>query len=144
MKYTGIGLCLAGLLALLPAISQAQSSGSVDILIAAMESNDPGYEGLYKYTITGNWDLGDGGAISYILFSLGDECPCLCDTALSTIVFPNPGGTATGETIRGRECQARFAGFIECGGLLETDDVVAKYESVGSSCEARGEGMGSW
>jgi hypothetical protein len=68
------------------------------------------------------------------MFSLGAECPCLCDSSLSTVSFPTIAGTSTGENNHGDPCEARYRGFLECRGPLETDDVVVKYEVLGESC----------
>jgi hypothetical protein len=144
MKHLGKGLVVAGLIALLPVTVSAQNCTLVDIEVSAELSTDPGYEGMYKYTMTGSWELDGVGAISYVLFSLGAECPCLCDSLVDMVYFENTAGTSTGETTRGDACEARYNGFIECDGLLETDDVALKYEVLGNMCDPKEAGTGTW
>ena len=144
MKYLGKGLVVIGLFALLPVTVSAQNCDSIEIEVTAEVSMDPGYEGLYKYTISGDWDVDGVGAVSYVLFSLGAECPCLCDSSISMVYFPNTAGTSTGEDQRGNPCEARYDGAIECHGLLETSDIVLKYEVFGSMCDPAETGTGTW
>ncbi len=145
MKYVGRGLVVIGLFALLPITVSAQNCVSIDIGVTAELSVDPGYEGLYKYTISGSWDYGDVPyAVSYLMFSLGTECPCLCDSSISIVSFPTIAGTSTGEDNHGDPCEARYRGMIECSGLLETDDVVVKYEVLGEFCLPVNTGTGTW
>ncbi len=144
MKHLAKGLAIAGLLALLPVTISAQDCDLIGIEVSAELSTDPGYEGMYKYTISGNWEYSGIGAVSYFMFSLGAECPCLCDSTISVVDFPNFAGTSTGENNRGEPCEARYNGFVECSGLLETDDVVLKYEVVGEMCLPVDTGSGTW
>lgn len=144
MKHLGKGLAVIGLIVLLPVTLSAQNCEAIDITVTAAVSTDPGYEGLYKYTISGSWEVSGIGAVSYFLFSLGPECPCLCDSSISSVQFPNTAGTSTGENIRENPCEARFNGFVECSGLLETDDSVLKYEVLGASCYPVETGTGTW
>ena len=144
MKHLGRGLAVIGMIALLPVTVSAQQCESIEIEVTAEVSIDPGYEGLYKYTISGDWEYVGVGAVSYFLFSLGAECPCLCDSSISMVYFPNPAGTSTGEDNHGDPCEARYTGAIECSGLLETDDVALKYEVLGSMCDPMEIGTGTW
>jgi hypothetical protein len=144
MKHLGKGLVVIGIIALLPVTISAQNCESIEIEVTAEVSTDPGYEGLYKYTISGNWEVSGVDAVSYVMFSLGAECPCLCDSNISTVYFPNTAGTSTGEDHKGGPCEARYTGFIECSGLLETDDIVLKYEVLGASCDPMEIGTGTW
>ena len=144
MKHLWRGLVVAGLIALLPVTISAQNCDLIEIGVTAEVSVDPGYEGMYKYTISGNWDVDGVGAVSYFLFSLGVECPCLCDSSASMVYFPNTAGTSTGENNKGGACEVRYNGFIECTGLVETDDIVLKYEVFGASCDPMETGTGTW
>jgi hypothetical protein len=144
MKHLGKGLAVIGIIALLPVTLSAQNCDLVEIEVTATLSMDSGYEGLYKYTISGNWEVDGVGAVSHFLFSLGAECPCLCDSSIGMVYFPNTAGTSTGENNKGEACEARYNGFVECSGLLETDDVVLKYEVLGASCDPVETGSGTW
>ena len=144
MKHLGRGLVVAGLIALLPVTISAQNCDLVEIEVTAEVSVDPGYEGMYKYTISGNWEVSGVGAVSYILFSLGVECPCLCDDGMGGAYFTNTAGTSTGENNKGGACEARYNGFIECNGLQETDDIVLKFEVFGANCDPVETGTGTW
>ena len=144
MKHLGRGLVVAGLIALLPVTVSAQNCTLIEIEVTAEVSVDPGYEDMYKYTFSGSWEVEGAGAVSYMMFSLGAECPCLCDSTIGMVSFPNTAGTSTGENNRGGACEARYNGFVECDGLLETDDIVLKYEVLGASCDPVQTGTGTW
>jgi hypothetical protein len=144
MKHLGKGLVVAGLIALLPVTVSAQNCDLIEIEVTAEVSVDPGYEGMYEYTISGNWEVSGAGAVSCVMFSLGAECPCLCDSTSGIVSFPNPGGTSTGENNRGNPCEARYNGFVQCSGLLETEDIVLKYEVFGANCDPVQTGTGTW
>ena len=144
MKNLGKGLVVIGILALLPVNLSAQNCDLIEIEVTAELSVDPGYEGMYKYTISGNWEVDGVDAVSYILYSLGAECPCLCDSSIGMVEFPNTAGTSTGENNRGDACEARYNGFVECSGLLETDDIVLMYEVFGAGCDPVEIGSGTW
>ena len=144
MKQLGKGLAVIGIIALLPVTLSAQNCTSIGIEVTAEVSVDPGYEGMYKYTFSGTWEVEGVDAVSYIMFSLGAECPCLCDSSIGMVEFPNTAGTSTGEDNKGGPCEARYNGFVECDGLLETDDIVFKYEVFGAMCDPMETGSGTW
>ncbi len=147
MKQLFKGLFVIGIAALLPVTVSAQNCDLIDIEVTAEVSTDPGYEGLYKYTVSGNWEVSgneEGQAISHIDFLLGFECPCLCDSSTSEIFFPNPAGTSTGENDRGTACEVRYNGMVACGGLPETGYDVLKYEILGAKCTPLVAGSGTW
>ena len=144
MKHLWRGLGVAGLIALLPVTVSAENCVLIDIEVTAEVSMDPGYEGMYKYTISGNWEVDGVGGVSHVLFSLGAECPCFCDSSISMVYFPTTAGTSTGENNKGDVCEARYNGFIECSGLLETDDIVLKYEVSTANCDPKEIGTGTW
>ena len=82
--------CLS--LASVPVGAQVQCD-SLSMTVTATFPNDPGFEGLWKYTLTGSWDLGLGApALSHINIAPGlGACDCICEEGL--IVFDAPAGT---------------------------------------------------
>ena len=149
MRYLVMASLLIAALVLLPVNISAQVCDSLSLEVTAEISTDPNYEGLYKYTISGYWEATgpeEGGTLSFIMFSLGAECPCLCDSSYSEIYFPNPAGTATGINDHTEApCEAQLTGFLQCGGMedITTDDAV-KYEVNGESCVLKQYGTGEW
>ena len=130
--------------------SFAQSCDSLSFDVSAAPSSDPGFEGMYKYTITGYWEgsgVEQGWGLSYLLFSLGATCPCVCDSTSEVISFPDPGGTSTGvdNTTEG-PCEVEYLGFLECNVREDiTTDVVVKFEVPDNvSCEPIHSGTGTW
>ena len=130
--------------------ASAQICDSLLFEVSAELSNDPGFEGMYKYTISGYWEVSgpeEGGGLSYIIFSLGNECPCLCDSLMDEISFPDPAGTSTGfDGDTDEECDVVYLGFLECNGLEDiTTDVVVKFEVPDNqTCEPVQSGTGTW
>ncbi len=134
------------ILALTSAGIQAQACDEVSVDVTVEISTDAGFEGLYKYVFSAVWETSspeEGDALSYILFSLGVECPCLCDSSAASIVFPDPAGTSTSDV---EGCEAVFDGFIECNGHEDiTDNAVVKFEVRDTSpCEPVSYGSGTW
>jgi hypothetical protein len=118
----------------------------VSIDVTAELSTDPGFEDMYKYTFSGVWETSspeEGDALSYIMLSLGIECPCLCDSTADVVVFPDPAGTSTGDV---EGCEVPYDGFVECLGHEDiTDDAVVKFEVTDTGlCEALSYGSGTW
>jgi hypothetical protein len=130
--------------------SSAQTCDSLSFGVSAVLSNDAGFEGMYKYTISGYWEVSgveEGGGLSNLLFSLGASCPCLCDSTSQVISFPDPAGTSTGVDNNTEEpCELGYLGFIECNGLEDiTTDVVVKFEVPDNvPCEPIQSGTGTW
>src|SRR5262245_50379466 len=50
-----------------PASAQVSDCVSVSMTVSAAHSVDPGFEGLWKYTITGTWNVGQH-ALSHVDF----------------------------------------------------------------------------
>ncbi|MDD3641957.1 MAG: hypothetical protein PHQ19_00615 [Candidatus Krumholzibacteria bacterium] len=136
-------------LLLLPAALSAQSCDALEFTVSAEPSTDPGFEGWYKYTVSGYWAVSgveEGGGLSNFLFSLGMECPCLCDPDYDAeIGFPAPAGTSTGEYDDAPCDNVEYIGEAECGGYedITTDDVI-KFEVLAGECEPVDSGTGTW
>lgn len=120
---------------------------SVSMTVTASPSNDPGFEGLWKYTLSGSWDVGQR-ALSHmdILLMLGD-CPNLCDPGL--VVFGSPAGLSTGEDSLGVACALEYTGSYLCEGDPSIPpnlrEPAAKFEPVnGEGCSSMTEGSGTW
>src|SRR5688500_8702367 len=90
----GIGLALVAACCSTPAM--AEDCVEVSMTVTAEPSNDPGFVGLYKYTVTGSWDVGQQG-LSHIDFFLSlQNLVCRCDSRV--VRFSSPAGTSTGES----------------------------------------------
>ena len=143
-------LLLVGFISVATADASAQTCDSLSFEVSAELTSDPGYEGMYKYTISGYWGVSgveQGWGLSYLLFSLGTECPCLCDSTLEVIHFPDPAGTSTGiDTDTEEPCEVVYLGFVECNGLedITTDDVIKFEVPDNQTCEPIHYGTGTW
>ena len=75
-------LLLAGVLIICASANvSALTCDSLSMDVTAELSNDVGFEGMYKYTVTGSWAVSgaeQGEGLSYLMFSLGAACPCIC------------------------------------------------------------------
>ena len=144
-------LFMVGLISFVPVGASAQICDSLLFEVSAEVTNDPGFEGMYKYTISGYWEVSgpeQGWGLSYIIFSLGTQCPCLCDSEAGEVVeFPDPAGTSTGVDNQTEEpCEIVYLGSLECNGLEDiTTDIVVKFEVPDNqSCEPIHYGTGTW
>lgn len=132
----------------IPAGISAQTCDSLAFNVTAELSSDPGFEGWYKYTITGYWAVSgveQGGALSNFLLSLGTECPCLCQEG-EEVAFPYPAGTSNGIDGDDQPCDGvEYLGEVECGGYedITTEDVL-KLEVIEGLCEPDDSGSGTW
>jgi hypothetical protein len=89
------------------------ADGTISGTITATYPNDPGFEGLWKYTVNVAWesDESQGGALSHTSVFLGLEaCECICDEGI--VAFPSPAGTSTGDP----ECTESYNGEYACLG----------------------------
>lgn len=121
----------------------AAPCASADMTITATFPNDVGFEGLWKYTISGPWEVGAMNALSHISFLFALDCPCACDIA-NLVVFPTPAGQATGED-EGSPCTADFTGLWNCDGdpTIGSNLPAIKFETAGA-CETQTTGTGTW
>jgi hypothetical protein len=107
--------------------------------------NDPGFEGMWKYTLSGSWDTGEANGLSHISFLIDFECPCVCEDNFA--VFPTPAGTATGTDSSGADCTVDFIGINECEGdpTIPNPAPAIKFEAPeGQGCETGQTGSGTW
>ena len=131
-----------------PALAGPCASG--DMTVTASFPNDLGFEGLYKYTITGSWETGAQQGLSHISFTYQLECPCVCDTSevgSAFASFPIPAGTATGTDSLDNPCTVEFLGLSECNGdgTISSTDPAIKFEIPDDTvCNTGNTGTGTW
>lgn len=122
----------------------ATECASVAMTISAAPSIDPSFPGMWKYTVTGSWEVSPR-ALSHIDFFvalMANECTC----APGVVGFPALAGTSTGEP---EPCTVNYDGFYLCAGdptapaSLHVPTV--KFEAEpGQECEPSTEGSGTW
>ncbi len=101
---------LFGLLIVVPAAADPPCiTGS----ITAAPSTDPGFENLWKYTVTWDWNTSKGLSHADV-FVILENLECRCHPGL--IRFPDPAGTSDGETPGETACQAVLVGEYVCMG----------------------------
>ena len=118
---------------------------SASMTVTAALSNDPGFEGLYKYTVTGSWDVTQFG-LSHIDFFLAlENLECVCDPAV--VKFPTPAGTSNG-TLDGSPCTVNYTGKYNCMGdptvPKELRAPTVKFDAPDEGCKAGVTGTGTW
>ena len=133
-----------------PAVrAEAQSSGDCAVVamqVSAQQSTDPGFVGLWKYTVTGSWDV-TRYDLSHIDFFLGlANLECICDPRV--VRFGSPAGTSDGLSASG-PCTALYYGQYLCKGDPSIPDELRmptiKFqpdETIG--CEPAVRGTGTW
>ena len=126
---------------------QAAPCADVNMTVTASQPNDPGFEGLTKYTISGSWDIGQQQGISHISFLLLLEaaCECVCDTGF--LKFASPAGSSTGDDGQGGSCTVHYDGTFACTGdpTIPPDDAAIKFEVISEEgCESSPSGSGTW
>lgn len=141
-KWIRMFVVLGCLVAARPALAVEQCA-TLSMTVTAQLSNDPGFVGLYKYTVTGSWDVTQHG-LSHIDFFLQlKDLECICDPRV--VKFPVPGGTSNGEPA---PCTVQYAGEYNCMGdptvPLELRAPTVKFNAVGGSCEPGVTGTGTW
>ncbi len=81
--------------------------------VAVSNAVDPGFVGLYKYTITVAWNVGSHDP-SHVDLLIGlNDCSCICDPRL--FKFATIAGVSTGVNASGG-CQVPYAGLYACKG----------------------------
>ena len=138
-------LLLAGGLAVAVPAQAGGDCASASMTVTAALSNDPGFEGLYKYTVTGSWDVSQFG-LSHIDFFLELETlECICDP--SVVQFANPAGTSSGTNDEG-PCKVNYTGQYLCMGdptvPSELQSPTIKFDQAEGDCEAGVTGTGTW
>lgn len=120
------------------------AAGTVEATSIAELSDDPGFEGLWHYTILMSWDLEDYdlGHLDFFLAMDAFRDTCIGDE----IVFPTPAGTSSGVDPFGSLCQLDYTGVFQCktDPSLKLGDLgySIKYEPVEGQCETDTQGSG--
>ena len=143
-KWIRMFMVLGCLVAAHPALAVEQCA-SLSVTVTAQLSNDPGFEGLYKYTATGSWDVTQFG-LSHIDFFLQlKELECICDPRV--VKFPDPAGTSNGQGNNG-PCTVQYEGVYNCMGdptvPAELQAPTIKFNTDSNNCEAGTTGSGTW
>ncbi len=119
---------------------------TVSMNVTVSQPNDPGFEGLYKYTVTGSWDITQFG-LSHIDFFLAlKNLECICDPRV--VRFPAVPGTSTGSSDAG-PCTVLYDGVYNCMGdptvPQELRAPTVKFNDIGGdACKAGVTGTGTW
>ena len=127
-----------------PALAVDQCA-TLDMTVTAEPSVDPGFEGLWKYTVTGCWDVSQYG-LSHIDFFLQlKDLECICDPRV--IKFPTPGGTSNGTSDAG-PCTVYYTGVYNCKGdptvPAELQAPTIKFNTDDGDCKTGTTGCGEW
>ena len=112
--------------------------------VVVTSPNDPGFSGLYKYTLTVTWDVGvhDPSHLD-ILVGLND-CACVCDPRL--FKFGSPAGTSTGVNAGG-DCTVPYYAAYACTGDPSIDGMTGpaiKFSPDESVCSTNETGTGTF
>jgi hypothetical protein len=127
----------------------ATRCNSATMNISATFPNDEGFEGMWKYTVTGSFDLGEGSqGLSHISFLFQLDCDCICELELRNFfAFDYPAGTCTGEDSLANPCTVEYLGLLECQGdpFITSNLPAFKFEAPnGQGCETTEAGTGTW
>ena len=138
-------LVIAGCLLLARPALAVDECAELSVTVSAQVSTDPGFEGLYKYTVTGSWDVTQFG-LSHIDFFLQlKDLECICDPAV--VKFGTPAGTSNGVSDDG-PCTVEYAGVYNCKGddsvPAELAAPTIKFNSINDECEPGTTGTGTW
>jgi hypothetical protein len=141
-KLLLMSMILASVTLARPALAVDQCA-ELSMTVTSQISTDPGFEGLYKYTVTGSWDVTQFG-LSHIDFFLQlKDMECICDPGL--IVFG--GGTSTGTSDDG-PCVVNYEGIYQCMGDDSVPEELAaatvKFNALNDECEPATTGTGTW
>ncbi len=139
------------MLAVASSAISSQTAWAVDdcaelsMVVTATFPNDPGFEGLYKYTVTGSWDVTQFG-LSHIDFFLAlENLKCVCNPAV--VKVPDPAGTSDGEGDV-EPCKVEYEGQYNCMGdptvPAELAAPTVKFNTIEGDCEAATTGTGTW
>jgi len=116
LRSAAVALLCGALLSTRPAPAQSITftpCQQISAQVAVTSSTDPGFVGLYKYTVTVAWNVGthDPSHVD-VLIGLND-CSCVCDPRL--FKFAAVAGISTGVNGSGG-CQVPYAGSYVCKG----------------------------
>ena len=144
-RWLLLSVALAAVAFARPASADIPSCPTLEMTVTAELSSDPGFEGLYKYTVTGCWDV-SGSALSHIDFFLQlKDLECICDPRV--VKFPTPGGTSDGYGSEGA-CKVTYSGEYNCKGdptvPSQLNAPTVKFNADEGDCEPGVTGCGSW
>lgn len=110
-------MLLVGVLLVTPRTVFAQSCALLQGTISAEITSDAGFEGLYKYTLTLDWDVTEFGLSHLDIFLALETCECVCEPGI--VAFGNPAGNSNGSTTgdaAGDSCNVDYIGDYVCMG----------------------------
>jgi len=143
-KLLLLSVALASFAFARPALAVDQCP-TLDITVTAAPSTDPGFEGLYKYTVTGCWDVSQFGLSHIDFFVQLKDLECICNPSI--VKFPTPGGTSTGTSDAG-PCVVTYTGIYNCKGdptvPAELAAPTIKFDADEGACEPAVTGCGTW
>src|SRR5262249_48701586 len=113
--------------------------------VVVTTSQDPGFVGLHKYTVTLTWDVGTHDP-SHVDVIIGlNDCACVCDPRL--FKFATIAGVSTGVNGSGA-CQVPYAGSYLCKGDPSIQDIATgpaiKFTPDETLCSTSESGSGSF
>jgi hypothetical protein len=122
------------------------AAGTVEATCAAELSTDPGFEGLWKYTVDMTWDL-EAQSVGHLDIFL--DVTVFDDTcSSSSVVFPLPAGASTGINAWGNLCNVEYIGEFLCKDdpSLKEDSLgyTVKYEPIEVNCQTDVTGTGTF
>lgn len=138
-------LMVAGCLVIAQPALAVEDCAELSVTVTTQISNDPGFVGLYKYTVTGSWDVTQAG-LSHIDFFLQlKDLACICDPRV--VQFGAPAGTSDGVG-NGGACTVFYEGEYNCKGDPAVPSELAaptiKFNSINAECEPGTTGTGTW
>lgn len=136
---------LAGALAIAGPALAVDDCAEVSMVVTAQLSTDPGFEGLYKYTVTGSWDITQFGLSHIDFFLTLKDLECICDPRV--VQFGTPAGTSDGEGYV-EPCTVLYEGVYNCKGdpsvPSELRAPTIKFNALAGDCEPGVTGTGTW
>lgn len=143
-RWLGLFLVAGSLVIARPAAA-VDECASVAMTVAAQVSTDPGFEGLYRYRVTGVWDISRYGLGHIDFFLALENLACICDPRI--VQFPASAGTSSGVNASG-SCVVQYTGRYNCLGdpsiPVELRAPTVKFDAVDASCETSPTGIGTW
>ena len=135
-----------GFIAIAAPAHAVDDCATVSMTVVATQPNDPGFEGLYKYTVTGGWDVHQFGLSHIDFFIALKNLECVCDPRV--VKFPAIPGTSNGVNGAG-SCTEYYNGEYNCMGdptvPQELRAPTVKFNAIdGNGCEAAVTGTGTW
>ena len=116
--------------------------------VTASFPNDPGFEGLYRYSVHGTWEVRPRALSHLDMFLVLENCPFVCTPGI--VAFDDTVGVSTGAYGDDSPCfPVWYLGEFLCNGdpslPPELRMTAVKFEPFdGQACEPATVGMGSW